>query len=193
MAHYIAQNPSARVHWIIPVHGPIIVPDWSDPISDSQTPKGGPAPSSGDLAAHLPSSDSTKRPAVLAWTSELLCHFMSAFLVPLHQRPDLPFGPLSIKLSGSKPDPFIALTPPPPPSSHTSAPIGKRDMRPVRVETGDHIRVYCNAKHALALRTWFHGIEVDRGSIQSGEGILKLFHRVRLVLVGERGEALVVA
>jgi len=66
-------------------------------------------------------------------------------------------------------------------------------MRPVRVETGDHIRVYCNAKHALALRTWFHGIEVDRGSIQSGEGILKLFHRVRLVLVGERGEALVVA
>ena len=66
-------------------------------------------------------------------------------------------------------------------------------MTPVRVETGDHLRVYCDARRVLSIRTWFHGIEVDRAAVKAGEGTLKLFDRIRLVLVGERGEALIVA
>lgn len=116
---------------------------------------------------------------------------------------------------------------------------------PVRVEAGDHLRLYCDAADALSLRTWLNGVEVDRSVIsnmgnQAGDAGLKnvrdvakvmqktpvqagkdvtgdgdqegpkmsreadvnidnidtgcrLFERVRLCLIGERGEVLMVA
>ena len=140
-----------------------------------------------------PSLDSSRKTAVLAWTPELLRHFLSSFLLPLYHRQDQPFGPISIRLSGPKPDPFIALNPPQPLMTHQRLPHGKEGMTPMRVETGDHIRVYCDAKCILSIRTWFHGVEVDRAAVKAGEGTLKLFNKIRLVLVGERGEALIVA
>ena len=194
----------SRVHWVIPIHGPIIIPPWSDPISNLQPIKGAPIPSSGHLRAHLPEEIDTKRPVTIYWTPDLLRHFMTSFLIPLHARQDLPFGSLSIRLSGPKPDPFINLSPPIPLSIHQHLPprppefgddriTTRSEARPIRPETGDHIRVYCDAKHALALRTWFHGVSIDRSSIGEGEGVLRLFQRTRLVLVGPRGEALIVA
>jgi len=155
--------------------------------------KGGPIPSYGDLQDHLRPNDPPKRPAGLAWTPELLRHIMISFLIPLIQRPDQPFGPLSIRLSGSKPDPFLALIPPRALVTHEHLPPDKQGQTPVRVETGDHIRVYCNIKSSLALRTWLHGIEVDRSAIKAGAGVFRPFNRVRLVLVGGRGECLTVA
>lgn len=193
LSHYISQNPGARVHWIIPIHGPVVLTSWSDPITDTHPPKGGLIPSPGELTENLPASDPLSRPAALHWTPELVRHLMISFLIPLHVRDDGPFGPLSIRLSGPKPDPFLALTPSPPLLSHRSIAPDKPGGRPIRPETGDHIRVYCDASRALGLRTWFHGIEVDRSAIKAGEGVFKPFHRVRLVLVGERGEALIVA
>lgn len=91
---------------------------------------------------------------------------------------------------------------------------------PVRPEMGDHLRIYCYLKHALSLRTWLHAIEVDSAytintdqdapvtgqtpiGVEEGRGqgervdglgkVVKLFDKVRLTLVGDRGEALIVA
>ena len=196
LALYIAGTPFARVHWIIPVQGPVIIPGWADSITGSHPVEAGPSPSAGDLLDHLLPSDLTQRSAILAWTPDLLRHLMTAFLLPLCEIRDQPFGPISIRLSGPKPDPFIALKPYPPLVSHQylpPLPINKDATGPVRGETGDHIRVYCDAKGALGLRTWFHGIEVDRAMIKAGEGLLRPFDKVRLILVGEMGEALIVA
>ncbi len=118
---------------------------------------------------------------------------MSSFLIPLHQRDDQPFGAISIRLSGPKPDPFIAFTPPPPLVSHQHTPPGKQGTTPARVDAGDHVRVYCDARYALGLRTWLYGIEVDRAVIKAGTGMFRPFDKVRLVLAGERGEVLIVA
>ena len=65
---------------------------------------------------------------------------------------------------------------------------------------GDHIRLYCDLKHALALRTWIHSVEVDSAQLGldsalagNGDKLFRPFDKVRLVLIGHRGEALVVA
>ena len=84
------------------------------------------------------------------------------------------------------------------------------------MEAGDHLRIYSDAKYALALGTWLYGIEYDvlrfetkdverfgeigerRQDGQGGEAketgkVVKLFEKVRLALVGARQEVLIVA
>jgi hypothetical protein len=126
---------------------------------------------------------------------------------------------LSIVFSGPKPDPFIALLPPPrllehahgtKPGSNRKVEVEKENAtavpapsemsnavpgRPVRVEAGDHMRIYCDAKEALSLRTWLHGIHVEGQPGQGGNGEKgrRLFDKVRLCLIGEKGEVLIVA
>ena len=137
-------------------------------------------------------------------TDTLLQHFWTSFLVPLQLNPSRPFGQLSVRLSGPKPDPFIDLPLPPP--------FPEKDgRRPVRVEAGDHMRLYVDAKYALKLRTWLRGVEVERRHLISNvpgmdmsdakasdkaeglEDIIKPFSKVRLALVDMLGEVLIVA
>lgn len=288
LAGYIGSNPTARVYWLIPVHGPVLLPGWNDPADLRETnarplgpsdippqalgPPGKAVSGGGSPAPHRDLSMSTKptgippslshthtrsslissttlplpspsllsltaaiparphtRPAPVLWTPALLSTFYTRFLLPLYRDGSQPFGALSIAVSGPKPDPFLALFPPNPLEAHLSvtprapAPAlnagtkhaaivvsprrsndGGSDARdshdvhngidgntdrsacpedeavaaathrsnpvPVRVEAGDHIRVYCNAKHALALRTWLYGIEVGSEVLDAGVG-----------------------
>jgi hypothetical protein len=61
------------------------------------------------------------------------------------------------------------------------------------------MRVYCDAKDALSLRTWLHGVHVDAkatgqpGDVGTGGKGRRLFDKVRLCLIGEQGEVLIVA
>lgn len=146
-------------------------------------------------------------------------------------------GALSIRLSGPKPDPFLDLTDPLPLATYQHVPEQLKEMGdglgPVRAECGDHIRVYVDAKYALALRTWLYALEINcetsrkeevgvqrkvsessggigmEGTVQSGDVLLndtgklengkgkgrglRVFHKARLALIGEKGEVLVVA
>lgn len=144
------------------------------------------------------SDDSSKmaKPAALYWSPALLDHFVQSFLLPLRKSR---LYALSLTFSGPKPDPFIALPAPPPLASHQhtvryipASPA--RPTSPVRAEAGDHMRVYCDAREALSLRTWLHGVAVDPRSLDGEAGkSYRLFDKVRLVLMGERGEVLIVA
>ncbi|ORY35892.1 hypothetical protein BCR39DRAFT_556019 [Naematelia encephala] len=220
---YISSNPTARLYWLIPLHGPVIIPTLLStsakvPTSTTTTSSKIPTPSYGEIVDSLPSdtaSDPKVRPAPIIWTSALLRYIWQSFLVPLvSQSPVNAFGHITIRLSGPKPDPFLALLPPPPLDRHMYF-SGDTATRPERVEAGDHLRIYVDAKKALALRTWLHGIEIPgnivraqkgkeilveegKGSERSERGqekgdIWRPFHKVRLCLIGEKGEVLVVA
>lgn len=207
---YIANNPYARVYWSIPIQGPIHIPTYSDHLSTP--PPKAPVPSSAQLrssASILPKS----RGALISWTPGLLSHFWSDFLIPLHALPES-FGTVSITLSGPKPDPYLSLRPSeplPPWSTHSLSAHTEQETsaysagdsvgsRPVRPEMGDHIRIYSPLESALSLRTWLHAIEVDSNIIEGltkledgPKKLVRLFDKARFVLVGDRGEALIVA
>jgi hypothetical protein len=203
----------------------VVLPKLNDEAitSTTRTAEGEvPIPSSATFHLDMPAplvSGKVSRPAFISWTGPLLNHFVQSFLVPLRQ--SRLFG-LSIAFSGPKPDPFIALIPAAPLRKHLNA--GKphlkddnemkhgidntassavhetqRSSRPVRVEAGDHVRVYCDASEALSLRTWLHGIHVDldgeaaAGAASKSSKGRRLFDKVRLCLIGQRGEVLIVA
>jgi len=220
---YTKKNPCGRVYWLIPIHGPVIVPNLNDDVLTSPiatTEDAIPIPSSATFATKVLNIPKMKgranRPAPIPWTTSLLDHFIQSFLLPL--RRSRVYG-LSIVFSGSKPDPFIALLPPPQLTDHAHSlrsgsnrkpEVGKENAiavttlpemsnavpsRPVRVEAGDHMRIYCDAKEALSLRTWLHGIHFDGQPGQGGTGEKgrRLFDKVRLCLIGEKGEVLIVA
>ncbi|RXK41714.1 hypothetical protein M231_00949 [Tremella mesenterica] len=354
LQRYIRRNPKARVHWVIPIHGPVILRDGpSDPLQLSSSPSPAktsapthrpdshlPIPSSTHMSStktfakdgqnqrtlyrsipspspailtfsssrttairdHTtsipypvppevppeihpsPTNPDTPRlsiPATLHWTPSLLQHVLDDFFLPM-QNEGL-FGPVSIRLSGPKPDPFLDLIPGRPPKEHAclrstlpsvrranapqyehipkcvnslnngtgvlkqkgkrkrdsgqegltggssqsqmadadgsvvsedqiSQPVErKEDIPPVSVETGDHIRLYCDASISLSLRTWLNGMEVDSTILQTSSSSLfnphisdveavmernthkRVFDKVRLTLIGEKGEVLIVA
>lgn len=220
LPHYARQNPCGRVYWLIPIHGPVVVPNLNDdvltsPIATKETTIPLPSPAvystkGADAKTRL------GRPATVHWNVSLLDHFIQSFLLPL--RRSRVYG-ISIVFSGPKPDSFIALIPPATLLKHDhidSSPLkrngvlaqdvildkisnGSSPSQPVRVEAGDHMRVYCDAKDALSLRTWLHGVHVDAETTgQAGDAGLggkgrRLFDRVRLCLIGEKGEVLIVA
>lgn len=212
ISRFAARASSVRVYWLIPVHGPVVVPGVNalpepfprqstgaaaDAATKSDSPEDAsiilsqfndtqfsslgapsvPVPSQATLTSIRPRVNPATRPAPLAWTPALLRHFWNDFVLPLQKDPVLPLGNISLAVSGPKPDPFIALKTPKPLRRHMHA--GKAEMSssptqpgesagsaPVRVEAGDHIRLYCDAKHALRLRTWLYGIEVDMMAVE---------------------------
>jgi hypothetical protein len=150
-----------------------------------------------------PSMGEPARPAPIYWTPALLLTFLQ-HLLGLRSDEKRPLGSISMAFSGPKPDPFIALHPPRPLVPHTSRSSEGLEktgmaMRPVRPEMGDHLRIYVDADRALALRMWLNGVERGfqegkDGKETDGKGYTGLlFYRVRLALVGERGEVLTVA
>lgn len=162
-----------------PEDASIILSQFNDTQSSSLGIPSVPIPSQATLSSVRPKVDLRTRPAPLAWTPALVRHFWTDFVLPLQTDPVLPLGNISLAVSGPKPDPFIALKPPKPLKRHMHAGKAEHTLEipPVRVEAGDHIRLYCDAKHALRLRTWLYGIEVDMESL------------VRESRSGTRGEA----
>jgi len=212
---HIKTSPSERVYWAIPIVGPVYIPDWSDHIT-SPTARRAPVPASGkwvqqidpksDGICDMPSSPSGTLPTAtgprlrsLTWTDALVKHFWKAFLVPLYTDQSFPFGSISVRLSGPKPDPHLDLVPPTSLRSWSmispAAGPGDSASLPVRPEMGDHIRLYCDARYALSLRTWLNSIEVELSSLLPDRSDILfpspylLFKKIRLVLVGSLGPA----
>ncbi|KAK8850352.1 hypothetical protein IAR55_004270 [Kwoniella newhampshirensis] len=211
LPHYISANPRGRVYWLVPIHGPVLVPTLNHPLSPfpstfSESP---PTPSPAILHADdsLPpaAEELETKPRIIRWTQDLLLRFIDTFLHPLYLDPSLPFGNISYVFSGPKPDPFLDLPSSHPPKSHLHLPTLDRgrnigDIQPVRVEAGDHLRIYCDVRKALALRTWLHNVKIPLGHPskvgQEGEGrdeLVRVFYKTRLALIGERNEVLMVA
>lgn len=206
----------------------MLIPKFNDEAMASATrTAGGDVPTPSSATFHLDTSaplvsGKVSRPAPIAWTGPLLNHFVQSFLLPLRQ--SRLYG-LSIAFSGPKPDPYIALVSPAPLRKHLNAgkshsrkddlsnktvgdPVSgagadqdktRLNGRPVWVEAGDHVRVYCDASEALSLRTWLHGVHVDldgeaaAGAASESSKGRRLFDKVRLCLIGQRGEVLIVA
>ena len=205
--HYMKRHALERVYWIIPLHGPVVVPadGLYDPLdTPEQLPPNTqhgqpPSPSVAIFGDPGSASKAQTRPATIRWTADLVKHFLEAFLLPLQANGT--FGTLNFRVSGPKPEPFIDLPTPPPPIMHIGVPKAMRDQsrpRPVRAECGDHLRIYCDAAVCLSLRTWLHGIEVEGSFFKNDDPSsrsehVRLFDKVRLALVGGRGEVLIVA
>ncbi|WVF68117.1 hypothetical protein IAT40_002880 [Kwoniella sp. CBS 6097] len=276
---YMIVYPRRRVYWLIPLHGPVLIPTLNHPldndgdylgevphasVADNKTNKI--VPSTGyffDSPVSELSDESSKKikPAPIEWTKSALLSFLENFLHPLYLDPDTPVGHISYAFSGPKPDPFLDLPTPKPLENHLDVsplssmtagdkatgdhdalapgqaqnsvehskaklavepapPIGTKpnfDLtgQPVRPEAGDHLRIYCDATHALPLRTWLHNVRIPisgpnanvdtaRGIVAESEGDsvpqvngesreLRIFYKIRLTLVGDRGEVLIVA
>lgn len=186
-------NAGTRVFWIIPIHGPVIIPRLNDPITQADAR---PWPSRAEFFAEgdapHPAKDE-RRPAVIRWSADDLRAFIHVYFEPVYKDPQRPYGSLHLAFSGPKPDPYLALEPPPPLESHLHLPkrshaTGREPPPPVRPEAGDHLRIYCDASRAMSLRTWLHW-----WTIGADNALRRPFERARFTLVGPRGEALVVA
>lgn len=186
---YYCAHAKTRVYWLIPIHGPVIVPGLQDPVTNASAR---PWASRAVYASTLPEV-SASRPAVVRWTPNLLETFMRDRFEAVWKDPERPYGPLHLTFSGPKPDPYLALPAPRPLTAHEYLPPGSRGRAPVRVEAGDHMRIYCDAGRALSLRTWLHWWEVEGRKLGDGEERMRPFDKARFALVGPRGEVLVVA
>lgn len=183
--HHYLRRSGARVHWVIPVHGPVVIPGWGDPVAGSRTP----FTSRGELneeAAEATTGQEKARP--LLWTPDLLRGFVSALVELQH---DGRYGRLRIAPSGPKPDPFLPPRKVTIPSAHSYLPQRRGtdeselftpdDPPPVGVECGDHVRLYVDAHKALSFRTWLNHWNKGR------------FAKCRFALVAPSGECLIVA
>lgn len=198
--HYAA-HAKCRVYWIIPVHGPVIIPGLQDPVRNEDarpwTSTGELVQDETDLVAVQRESDALPRPATVQWSPRLLKSFVEDKFVPIWKDPTRPYGALHLALSGPKPDPYLNLPPRTPLLEHDHTP-GHSDRRPVRPEAADHIRLYCDAARAMSVRLWLHWWTVDTAELYGGDETgddttIQPFKRARFALVGPRGEMLVVA
>lgn len=184
--HAYLRRTGTRVHWVVPVHGPVIVPGWGDPVAGSRTP----FTSRGEMDEVLPEARGEEKARPLLWTPEVLRLFVAALVELQHEGR---YGRLRIAPSGPKPDPFLS-TGSNVPASHSYVPKRRRpkieseselftpeDVPPVGVECGDHVRVYVDAHKALSFRTWLNHWDGGR------------FAKCRFALVAPTGECLIVA
>ncbi|OCF58425.1 hypothetical protein L486_04458 [Kwoniella mangroviensis CBS 10435] len=215
LPEYIQSEGSRRVYWLIPIHGPIFIPTLNHPLTENLYP-GQVVPTKGELVDQIldeaKDKDTNKR---IIWTSSLLLSFIQQFLHPLYMDDQRPFGVLGYTFSGAKPDPFLDI----PYRSSTNTDdfetrknlndnnVGFIDKdKMVKPECGDHLRIYCNLKYSLELRTWLHNVKIPIPSSddnnhkkRKGEGeekeskSMRIFYKTRLTLIGDKGEVLMVA
>jgi hypothetical protein len=230
IAHYAAVS-RARVYWVIPVHGPVVVPGLQDPVVDSDARPWASrgmldldSDSDSDAAVNpntvgeealsrVRSAQSAARPIPLLWTPALLRAFVSGHFARAWSDPARPYGALHLAVSGPKPDPWLGREMPAL-GAHEHVPLGLgAGLAPVRPEAGDHVRIYCDASRAMAVRLWLHWWTVGAREVaayadkhtagtsaaasvtgsDSEDETVQPFKRARLALVGPRGELLMVA
>ncbi|WWC98769.1 hypothetical protein V866_005662 [Kwoniella sp. B9012] len=215
LPEYIQSEGSRRVYWLIPIHGPIYIPTLNPPLTENIYP-GQVVPTKGELVDQIPDKETDKHTSKkIFWTSSLLLPFIQQFLHPLYMDDQRPFGVLGYTFSGAKPDPFLNI----PYRSSTNTDdfetrkkhndnnvgfIDKANM--VKPECGDHLRIYCNLRYSLELRTWLHNVKIpipssnnnndkkEKGEEEEKESTgRRIFYKTRLTLVGDKGEVLMVA
>ncbi|WWC72405.1 uncharacterized protein I206_106367 [Kwoniella pini CBS 10737] len=183
---YIKSQSSARVYWLIPIHGPVYIPLLNHPLTKSIY-EGQVIPSEGIFldSINVTKQQDKSNMKLIQWTSELLLNFLESFLHPLYMNENRPFGIIGYSFSGAKPDPYIDLPVPSPLAFHAGYKVSKQDQNQVdislenitveankseinvkeykeviRPEVGDHLRIYLSLKFALQLRTWLHNIKI---------------------------------
>lgn len=212
---YYMKHSGSFVYWLIPVHGPVVVPGLEDIVVD---PTASSWASRGIFTAtNMPIDTGTDtRPAPLRWTPALLRAFVHDHFEPTYNDPHHRYGQLSLRTCGPWPSPFLTGLPPPPAlREHQCLPPGTSGSSvPAIVECGDHVRIYCEASKALKVRWWLHWWQVrldgagevvaaprrtgsedeDAGGNDARPKVeYQPFKRVRLALVSHRSEVLMVA
>lgn len=163
----IASQPYTRVYWLIPVHGVVNLTSPGEANEAQPT-------AALHLARRRPKS--SKKPEII-WTPHRLRQFWTEILHGVLQQSGN-FGPIGLAASGPKPDPF------------------RPENEDVAVETGDHIRVYCDLEWALKVRKYLEHVRIHDGVVEDGQAGLRgerLFKKAVLVLVGVKHEVLLVA
>ncbi|WVQ63107.1 uncharacterized protein L199_001258 [Kwoniella botswanensis] len=215
LPEYIQSEGSRRVYWLIPIHGPIYIPNLNHPLTENIYP-GQVVPTKGELVDQIPDAAKDKdKSKKIFWTSSSLLSLIQQFLHPLYMDDQRPFGVLGYTFSGAKPDPFLEI---PYHSStntddfetrkkHNDNNVGFIDKhKMVKPECGDHLRIYCNLRYSLELRTWLHNVKIpipnsnnnndekEKGEEEEKESkSVRIFYKTRLTLVGDKGEVLMVA
>ncbi|WVO17592.1 hypothetical protein L204_105289 [Cryptococcus depauperatus] len=177
--HYARINPEGRVYWLVPVHGPVLIRGVNHPLDEKKTVMVPLQPSAAilsscesdqvsDLATSSSKMDASvpatisQQPKALSWTPERLKWFITHWV---KYCTNSCFGCSSFAFSGPKPDPFLDLALPPPLTVHQYLPSNSPyDVKgqPVRVECGDHLRLYCSAKYALQFKSFLNKVWVPK-------------------------------
>lgn len=215
MGYLYDTQPRLRVCWIIPIHGrvelidsrltdsrfqpePAILRTSSEPQGEEcefdRLIMGDRARENPAVERHEPTSDASVSTTELIWTRGRLEMFWRSV-----QRQVIKgyLGPMSACISGPWPDPFRPGPPPLGMLTHdhldpAAPPLDHRQQGfhqpPVRCSTGDHVRLYCDLEHAMAVRLWLR----DDVSFFPRQGKTKktAFDCVKLCLLGPRGEVL---
>lgn len=169
LQHYINSSPHTRVKWLIPIHGPV------DLVVPEDEAFAGFRPSGGHLAmseaeyrdvrkqhrqTSLPtgsngaSTKSLARP--LVWTQDSLTETWNMLL---KMRKLGRLGPIALALASTEPDPFRPAARQSSYALHHHKNTTFRSVdptcaeaRPVRPEIGDHIKLFCDLRFAMAVR-----------------------------------------
>lgn len=247
ISYYCFKRPMARVYWVIPIHGPVLIPGVNHPIdlavqngseevgdtrlkglipssatfapsSSSPSAPVQPIPSSSSIPFSPSVSETHLQPqpsaATIHWTPPKLSWFLQKWV--RESWADDPrgwFGSLSWTLAGPSVSNWISLPETPRElgshvcvrsSTAKDGETSKCERKAVKPQMGDHLRMYCDAERALELRLFISKAWVptrdfsgqDRKLSEEEEAGLdkeRIMGKVRLCLVGDRGEALVVA
>jgi hypothetical protein len=184
---FYLSHAQTRVHWIIPVNGPVVVPGFRDPVAHTGTnPWASRAFFTPDkpaleetlsaLGASIAESAAHPRPDPIHWTPAVLRSFVQNHFKTAWRDPTQALGVLHLACSGTKPALFED-EPPEPLTKHACLPPNTESPPPHRPEAGDHIRIYCDARRAMAVRLWLHWWTVEREVVEpffgwkAGEGL----------------------
>jgi hypothetical protein len=171
LQHYIDSSPHTRVKWLIPIHGPVDLvdlpedealagfrPSWGHlALSEAEyrdVRKQHRQTSSSTTGSNGASTKSSARP--LVWTQDSLGETWNMLL---KMRKLGRLGPIALALASSEPDPFRPAARQSSYALHhhkctTFRPVDSvhSDTRPVRPEIGDHIKLFCDLRFAMAVR-----------------------------------------
>lgn len=192
LEYYIGQRPYTRVKWLIPVHGPVAIPGLAEESGAEEfLPSDGhlaldieeyrqvkrmhrhrSAPSTTLPSAVASSSTHMARnlPRPLVVTEQLLRAIWNK-LVRLSKLGR--FGPIALALSSFQPDPFRPIEGNQRSiierhKCNLSPSVGEsttgNDTRPVKPEVGDHIKLFCDLRYAMAIRSVLRGMEIGDGT-----------------------------
>ncbi|KAI0044227.1 hypothetical protein FA95DRAFT_1681363 [Auriscalpium vulgare] len=176
-------SPYSRVTWVVPVRG--------------MSPWNGATGASVDDSARLPKPCAPCTSSLFAdglcWTPSALDAFW-VYLLRLVQQPTA-LAPVSISFHAAPARSGDATLSTPQLNQSTSTLLSaavSRELRPALLET-DHIKVYCDAPRALAVRNVIDAWKYDAGDTGAGRSPVHVLKRARLVLVDWKAEGVLIS
>lgn len=208
------RRSGARVHWVVPVHGPVVLPGWGDPIAGGRTPftsrgeingEGVPdstegverkKPEGGKGGGEGEAEDGRRKEKArpVLWTPALLAEFAAALVQLQHEGR---YGRLRIAPSGPTPDPFLPASRSVVPARHAHVRNRRRPRGadgaepPVLAAPDEHPPVGVECGDHLRLYVDAHrALSLRTWLAHWHDGHLA---KCRLALVAPSGECLIVA